>query len=62
MLEDEVDDESNIEAFIVGGYNYTVLVLLPHFSDLKIEIFFSSMLIYPFTEINPPLARLTREF
>lgn len=46
MLEDEVDDESNIETFIVGRYNYTVLVLLPHFVDLKIEVFFSSILIY----------------
>jgi hypothetical protein len=28
MLENEVNDESNVETFVVGGDNYTVLILL----------------------------------
>lgn len=48
MLKDEVNDESNVEAFVVGGYNYTVLVLLLlHF--LIVILSDQSMLIVPFT-------------
>ena len=28
MFEDEIDDESNVKALVVGGNDYTVLVLL----------------------------------
>lgn len=28
MLENKVNDESNVETFVVGGDNYTVLILL----------------------------------
>lgn len=38
MLEDEVYEESNVEAFVVGRDNYTVLVLVD-FHSLFLSFF-----------------------
>lgn len=40
MLEDEVYKESNVEAFVVGRNNYTVLVLVD-FHSLFLSFFLS---------------------
>lgn len=35
MLEDEINDESDIETFVVGGDDYAILVLLLIFCHLR---------------------------
>ena len=35
MFEDEIDDESNVEALVISWYYYAVLILLLHFAFLS---------------------------
>ena len=45
MLEDEVYEESNVEAFVVGRDNYTVLVLVD-FHSLFLSFFSKNPILY----------------